>query len=131
LENGKSGEKNHNEGESVGRDRILMHRLKDFPPRQHSPLLDHYQSRICLPIYNEQVKTIPLTFDVEVVGMKPCSLNDILHILKELEYTLLIIPHPEEYYFIYRLHTCFLVGFIPPMFNARIFIEDFERMWKI
>jgi hypothetical protein len=38
LENGKSGEKNHNEGESVGRDRISKHQPKDFPPLQHSPL---------------------------------------------------------------------------------------------
>jgi hypothetical protein len=63
--------------------------------------------------------------------MKPCSLNDILHILKELEYILPIILHLEEYYFIYHLQTCFLVGFAPPMFNVKILIEDFERMWKI
>jgi hypothetical protein len=65
------------------------------------------------------------------MGMKLCSLNDVLHILKELQYTLLIILHPKEYYFIYHLQTCFLVGFVPPMLNAKIFIEDFERMWKI
>jgi hypothetical protein len=68
---------------------------------------------------------IPSTSDAEVVGLKPYSLNDILHILKELEYTLLIILHPKGYYFIYCLHTCLLIGFVPPMFNAQIFIEDF------
>jgi hypothetical protein len=26
---------------------------------------------------------------------------------------------------------CLLVGFAPPMFNAKILVEDFECMWKI
>jgi hypothetical protein len=68
---------------------------------------------------------------VEVVGLKPCGLSDILHILTDLEYTLSIIPRLEGYYFIYHLQICLLVGFVPPMLNARIFIEDFEHMWKI
>jgi hypothetical protein len=76
------------------------------------------------------VKTIPPPFDAEVGGMKPCSLSDILHILNELD-TLPIIRHLKEYYFIYRLQTCLLIGFAPPMFNARILVEDFERMQKI
>jgi hypothetical protein len=74
---------------------------------------------------------MPPTFDAKVVGLKLCSLNDIPHILKELEYTLSNIPHSEGYYFIYHLQTCLLVGFILPMLNARILIEDFEPMWKI
>jgi len=65
------------------------------------------------------------------VGMKPCNLNDILHILKKLEYTLPITPHPKEYYFIYRMQTCFSIRFAPPMLNAKILIEDFEHKWKI
>jgi hypothetical protein len=83
------------------------------------------------PISNEQIRIILPTFDVEVVGLKPCSLSDILHILKELEYTLSIIPHLERYHFIYHLQICLLVGFVPPMLNARILIEDFEHVWKI
>jgi hypothetical protein len=86
---------------------------------------------MCFPIYNEQTKIIFPTFEVEVVGLKPCNLNDIPHILKELEYTLSIIPHLEGYYFIYHLQICLLVGFVPPMLNAKILIEDFEHMWKI
>jgi hypothetical protein len=77
------------------------------------------------------MKIVPLTSDAKVMGMKACSLNDTLHILKELEYTLLIVPHLEEYYFIYCMYTYLLVGFSPPMLNVRIFIEDFECMWKI
>jgi hypothetical protein len=69
--------------------------------------------------------------DVKVVGLKPCSLNDILHILKELEYTLSIIPHPKRHYFIFHLQTYLSIRFAPLMLNARIFIEDFEYMWKI
>jgi hypothetical protein len=41
------------------------------------------------------MKIVPPTFDAKVVGMKPYSWNDVLHILKELEYTLLIILHPK------------------------------------
>jgi hypothetical protein len=96
LESGKIGEKSHNEGKSVGSDKILEHQHEDSPPHQHSPLTDHYQNHICLPIYNERVKIIPPTFDVEVVGMKLCSLSDILHILKELEYSLPIILHSKK-----------------------------------
>jgi hypothetical protein len=47
------------------------------------------------------MKIIPRMLDAEVVKLKPCSLNDVLHIMKELEYALRIIPHPEAYYFIY------------------------------
>ncbi len=36
----------------------------------------------------------------------------------------MIIPHPKAYFFIYRLQTCILVGFAPPMVNAQILIED-------
>jgi len=32
LENGKSGEKNHNEGENVGKDRISKQAPEDSPP---------------------------------------------------------------------------------------------------
>jgi len=71
--------------------------------RHWNVLIDHYRTRIHCPIYNEWIKIVPPTFDAEVVGMKPCSLSDTLHILKELEYTLLIISHPEEYHFIYYM----------------------------
>jgi hypothetical protein len=53
----------------------------------------------------------------------------ILHILKELDYTLLIIPHPKGYLY-YLLSTNMPFG-TPPMFNAQILIEDFEHMWEI
>jgi hypothetical protein len=33
------------------------------------------------------------TLDAKVFGLKPYSLNDVLHILRELEYALPIIPH--------------------------------------
>jgi len=87
----------------VWRDRISEHQPKDSPPQQHSPLMDHYQSSIHLSICNEQVKIVPPTSNVEVVGMKLCNLSNVLHILKELEYTLSIIPHLKEYYFIYHM----------------------------
>jgi hypothetical protein len=94
LESSKSGEKSHNKGKSVGRDMILKEQLEDSPPRHHSPLTNHYQNRICLSICNERMKIVTPTSNAKVVGMKLCSLSDILHILKELEYTLMIILHP-------------------------------------
>jgi len=103
LESSKSREKSHNESKSVGKDMILEQQLEDSPPWHHSPLTNHYQNRICLSICNEQVKIITSTFNAKVMGMKLCSLSDVLHIFKELEYTLMIIPHPKEYHFIYHL----------------------------
>ncbi len=123
MESGKSGEKSHNKSESVGRYKILKRPPEDSPPQHHSPLTYHYQPCICCPIYNERVRTIPPTSNVKVVGTKSCNLSDIL---KELEYTLPIISHPEEYYFINQM--CFPVGFAPPMLNAKILIEDLEFM---
>ncbi len=79
----------------------------------------HYQSRIHFPMCNQQIKIVPLTYNAKVVRMKPCSLSEILHILKDLEYTLPSISHPEEYYFIYHLQTCFSIRFAPPMLNVR------------
>ncbi len=64
-------------------------------------MINHYKTHICLFIYGDQMKIIPRMLDAEVVKLKPCSLNDVLHIMKELEYALRIIPHPEAYYFIY------------------------------
>jgi len=131
LESGWSRKKSHNEGKSVGRDRISEQPLEDSPPWQHSPLIDYYQTHIRRPIYNKQVRTISPTSDAKLLEMKSCNVNDTLHILKELEYTLPIISHPEEYYFIYYLQTCFSIGFVPPMLNVRILIEDFECMCKV
>jgi hypothetical protein len=64
-------------------------------------MINHYKTHICLFIYGDKMKTIPRTLNVKVVKFKPYSLNDVLHILKELEYALPIIPHHEVYYFIY------------------------------
>jgi hypothetical protein len=46
MEGGKSGEKSHNEGDNVGKDRISKKSLEDFPPRQHSPMINHYWSHV-------------------------------------------------------------------------------------
>jgi hypothetical protein len=77
------------------------------------------------------MKIVPYALDAKVARLLPYSLNDVLHILQELEYALPIIPHLEAYYFIYWLQTCVLVGFVPLMLNAHILVDDFKRMWKI
>ncbi len=85
------------------------------------------------PIQNpcsDQMKIVPHTLDAKLIEFKPCNLSDVLHILKELDYALAIIPHLEAYYFIYQLQTCILVRFVPPMLNAHIgwwfetYVED-------
>ncbi len=54
VEGGKSGEKNHNDGGNMGKDKNSEHPPNDFPPQQRSPMMDHYRSRICFPICNKQ-----------------------------------------------------------------------------
>ncbi len=49
------------------------------------------------PIQNpcsDQMKIIPPTLYAKVIELQPYNLNDVLHILKELDYALTIIPHP-------------------------------------
>ncbi len=101
-----SGEKSQNKGDNVGKDKISTQPLEDSPPWHHSPMMDHYQNHIHFPICNEWTKIVLPTCDAKIVGLKPCNLSDILHILTKLEYTLLIIPHPKGYYFIHHLQTC-------------------------
>jgi hypothetical protein len=36
-----NGEKNHNKGDSVGKDKISKQPFKDFSPQQYSPMMDH------------------------------------------------------------------------------------------
>jgi hypothetical protein len=69
--------------------------------------------------------------NVEVMGLKPYSLNDILQILKELEYMGPLIPNLKSYYLIYRLQTCLNGGFAPPMLISLIKLNDFEQFWQI
>jgi hypothetical protein len=70
-------------------------------------MIDHNKTHIILFIYGDRMKIIPYTLDAKVARFLPYNLNDVLHILKELEYALPIIPHLEAYYFIYRLQMCF------------------------
>jgi hypothetical protein len=44
VEGGKSGERSQNGVGSVEKDRNLEYMHNDFPPRQHSPVIDHYQN---------------------------------------------------------------------------------------
>jgi hypothetical protein len=37
VEGGKSGEKNHNDGDNVGKDKNSKHPPNDFPSQQHFP----------------------------------------------------------------------------------------------
>lgn len=127
MEGGKSGEKSHNDGDNVVKDKNSKHPPNDSPPQQHFP----HDAPLLKSHMLSHLQQTNKKYSSNIVGLKPCSLNDMLHILKELEYTLLIIPHLEGYYFIYHLQTCLSIGFVAPMFNARILIGDFEHMWKI
>ncbi len=41
MEGGKNGEKSHNDGDSLGKDRNFKKPHEDFPPQQHSPMLEY------------------------------------------------------------------------------------------
>jgi hypothetical protein len=56
---------------------------------------------------------------------KPCMcLNDMLHILKELEHMVLMMPNLKAYYLIYRLQSCLAIGFAPPMLSTIIKLHE-------
>jgi hypothetical protein len=62
--------------------------------------------------------------------MKPCSLSEMLHIVKELEYMVAWFPNLKTYYLIYWLQNYLIIGFVPPMLGITK-LGDFEQMWKI
>ncbi len=41
VEGGKNGEKSHNNGDSLGKDRKSKKPLEDLPPQQHSPMIEY------------------------------------------------------------------------------------------
>ncbi len=51
---------------------------------------------------------------LETKGLKAIGLNDVLHILMELEYMVPTFLNPESYYTIFLLQTCIGVGVTPP-----------------
>ncbi len=96
----------------------------DFPQREHFPMTNHHQTHACFDMQWMNENHSP-TSDVKVIKLKPCSLNIVLHILKELECALPIIPHLEAYYFIYHLQMFILGGYALPMLNTHIMVDDF------
>ncbi len=72
---------------------------------------------------------VPL--DVELLGMKPCSFSEMLHIVKDLEYMAAWFPNLKMHYQIYWLQNYLIIGFVPPMLGIITKFGDFEQMWKI
>ncbi len=60
-----------------------------------------YKTWITINFCWENMLGVPLPYGVEVVGLKPCIISDILHILKELEYLPPLISNPKAYYIFY------------------------------
>jgi hypothetical protein len=74
---------------------------------------------------------LPLPFDVEVVGLKPCVISDILHILNELEYLPPLISNPKAYYIFYWFKILLTLKFSPLVLGTLIKLEDFNEWCKL
>jgi hypothetical protein len=74
---------------------------------------------------------VPIPLDVELLGMKPCSFSEMLHIVKELEYMVAWFPNLKMYCLIYWLQNYLIIRFVPPMLAIITKLGDFEQIWKI
>ncbi len=74
---------------------------------------------------------VPIPSNVELMGMKPCSLNDVIYMVKELEYTVPQVPNPKVYYLIYLLQKVFHNRICSIIVGNYDKLDDFEQMWKI
>jgi hypothetical protein len=54
------------------------------------------------------------------VNIKPCSQNDTIHMMLEMEYLYPLMPNPEAYYLFYRLLMSFRLGVVLLMLGAHI-----------
>jgi hypothetical protein len=68
---------------------------------------------------------------LENKGLKATSLNDVLHILMELEYMVPTFPNLESYYTIFMLQTCNEVGVTPPVIHFQPSKWELFAMWAI
>jgi len=58
--------------------------------------------------------------------LKLYTLNDMLHIFKELEYMGPMILNPNAHYLIHWLQSCLAIRFSPSMLGIIIKLEDFK-----
>ncbi len=71
VEGGKSGEKSHNNGGNVGKDKNSKHPPNDSPPQQHSPMTDHYQSYVCFPFATSKQELFLQHLMQKLLGSNP------------------------------------------------------------
>jgi len=74
---------------------------------------------------------VPVPSDAELMGMKPCSLNDVIYMVKGLEYMVPQVPNPTVYYFIYLLQKIFHNRICSTIVGNYNKLDDFEQIWKI
>jgi hypothetical protein len=67
----------------------------------------------------------------KIAGVRPYMKNDMLHMMLEMEYIMLVIPTHEMYYLVHRFQICLRVGVAPPMSGAHIIEDQFLAMWAI
>jgi hypothetical protein len=63
-------------------------------------------------------------------GIRPYTINDIFHMMLEMEYIMLVILAPEMYYQMHCFQIC-LQCVTPPMLGAHITKCQFPFMWAI
>jgi hypothetical protein len=71
---------------------------------------------------------VSIPYLVEQVGFKVVSINDMLHIIMELKYMLLLLLNPEIYYTLFKLQMCLQMGVTPPMIGKMIVKGEFFAM---
>jgi len=84
--------------------------------KMHLPHDGLYQTCVCHNICKENIPWVLIPPNARVMRFKPCiCVNDMLHILKELEHMVLMMANLKAYYLIYRLQSYLAIGFAPPM----------------
>jgi hypothetical protein len=63
---------------------------------------------------------VPVPSDAELMGMKPCSLNDVIYMVKGLEYMVPQVPNPTVYYLFIYCKKYFIIGFAPLLLGTTI-----------
>jgi hypothetical protein len=64
-------------------------------------------------------------------SIRPYTKNDMLHMILEMEYIMLVNPTPEMYYLVHYFKICLGIGITPPMLRTCIIECQFLFMWEI
>jgi hypothetical protein len=87
----------------------------------HLPNDELYQTHVCHNICKENIHWVLIPPNARVMRLKSfMCVDDMLHILKELEHMVLMMPNLKAHYLIYRLQSYLVIRFAPPMLSTII-----------